>query len=100
MLRHVVLWTFKESFEGSGKADIVAKVTGLLQRCADQIPSIRTFELGQPGEGYEATYDLILISTFDDAAGLQEYIEHPVHQEAVAYIGQVRETRACMDYAV
>ena len=64
------------------------------------MPSLRTFELGVPADGYEATYDLILVTGFDDAAGLKAYAEHPVHQEVAAYIGKVRTERVCMDYEV
>ncbi len=100
MLRHVVLWTFKDSHEGADKPAIIDEAVALLQRCADEVPSVRGFELGRPAEGYEATHDLILISTFDDKAGLQDYIDHPVHQDVVAYLSQVRQTRAVMDYEV
>ncbi len=100
MLRHVVLWTFKDAHEGTDKPAIIAKVVALLRRCEAEVPSLRTFELGGAADGLETTYDLILVSSFDDAAGLQAYVEHPVHQEASAYIGQVRVERVCMDYLV
>jgi len=100
MLRHVVAWTFKDQHEGADKTAIVARVSDLLRRCEAEVPSIRGFELGAAAEGYETTYDLILVSTFDDAAGLADYIRHPVHQDAVAYIKDVRIDRICMDYEV
>ncbi len=99
MLRHVVAWTFHDP-EGIGKAAVVDEVVAALRRCEAEVPSLRGFELGRASEGYETTYDLVLVATFDDLAGLQAYVTHPVHQAALAVIGPVRDQRMCMDYEV
>ena len=74
MLRHVVLWTFKDAHDGTDRPAMIAKVVALLRRCEAEVPSLRTFELGGAADGLETTYDLILVSSFDDAAGLQAYV--------------------------
>lgn len=100
MLRHVVAWTFKDSHEGLDKAAIIDRAAELLNRCETGVPSVRGWELGRATEGYEASHDLILISTFDDAAGLKAYIEHPVHQDVVEFLGKVRDQRVVIDYEI
>jgi hypothetical protein len=46
----------------------------------------------------ESNYDVSLIFDFDNAEDLQTYQDHPTHKAFGAFIGQIRESRACIDY--
>jgi hypothetical protein len=98
MLKHIVMWKFKEHAEGADKATNLLKAKALLDACAKLSPGTRRFEVAIAQPGLEATYDLILNSEFTDAAALAAYADHPQHVALMPFIGAVREARQCMDY--
>ena len=98
MLKHIVLWTFKDHAEGVDKAANLFKAKALLDACADIAPGTRRFEVAIALSGFECTYDLILYSEFDDQAALDAYQNHPQHVALKPFIGAVRLERQCMDY--
>ena len=65
-----------------------------------QIDVIRAFEVGLNNAGASDNYDIVLVSEFDDEDALQRYIEHPVHQEVVAFVRANTEGRAGVDFTV
>ena len=100
MLKHIVMWKFKEHAEGADKATNLRKAKALLDACAKLSPGTLRFEVATAQPGLEATYDLILYSEFADAAALAAYAEHPQHVALKPFLGAVREERQCMDYTV
>ena len=98
MLKHIVLWKFKDHAEGVDKAANLFKAKALLDACADIAPGTRRFEVAIAQSGFECTYDLILYSEFDDQAALDAYQNHPQHVALKPFIGAVRLERQCMDY--
>lgn len=97
MIAHIVCWTFADEAEGRAKAENVELVVAALSRCAE-LPGVTGFRLVRPQEGLEASFDLMLVSEFTDAAALAAYAAHPLHQEAGKLIAAVRTGRWAMDY--
>ncbi len=93
MLRHIVLFTLKDPQDAP-------QVKALLDSCKDLVPGIREFDVGIRTEGLEATADVVLVSTFEDAAALAAYQPHPHHQHVVAQIRQMASGRQVLDYLV
>lgn len=93
MLRHIVLFTLKDAADAP-------KVKALLDTCKDLVPGIHEFDVGIKTEGLEATADVVLVSTFADAAALAAYQPHPHHQGVVAQIRQMASGRQVLDYLV
>ena len=91
MIKHIVLFTLKDPANAP-------KVKALLDSCKDIVPGIREFEAGIKTEGLEATADVVLVSTFDDAAALAAYQLHPHHQGVVAQIREMASGRQVLDY--
>ncbi|MFZ2297339.1 Dabb family protein [Aquabacterium sp.] len=91
MIKHIVLFTLKDPANAP-------KVKALLDSCKDIVPGIREFEVGIKTEGLEATADVVLVSTFEDAAGLAAYQPHPHHQGVVAQIREMASGRQVLDY--
>ena len=91
MIKHIVLFTLKDPANAP-------KVKALLDSCKDIVPGIREFEVGIKTEGLEATADVVLVSTFDDAAALAAYQPHPRHQGVVAQIREMASGRQVLDY--
>jgi hypothetical protein len=48
--------------------------------------------------GAEAPYDLMLICRFESLEGMREYLNHPAHLEASAYIAGLMEQGASLCY--
>jgi quinol monooxygenase YgiN len=91
MIKHIVLFTLKDPANAP-------QVKALLDSCKDIVPGIREFEVGIKTEGLEATADVVLVSTFADAAALAAYQPHPHHQGVVAQIREMASGRQVLDY--
>lgn len=81
MLRHVVLWTFKDGVPAPERESIVAAVRAL----RSTVPSLRALEVGENVSPARAQgYTHVLIETFDDRDGLAAYASHPTHVPVLA----------------
>lgn len=100
MVKHVILWTLKDSLTWEEKAAVKKGIKEGLEGLAGRIPGltqIKVYTEGLPS----SNADLMLDSAFVDEAALKGYASHPEHV-AVAD-GQVRPytaTRMCLDYIV
>jgi quinol monooxygenase YgiN len=74
----------------------------LLDSCASVVPGIVEFEVAvrqPPGAGsLDANVDVVLISTFTDAAQLEAYQQHPLHHAVGVQLGAMRAARQVLDY--
>ncbi len=93
MLRHIVMFNLK-------RAEDAPKVKALLDSCKDLVPGMHEFEVGIKTEGLEANADVVLVSTFVDAAALAAYQPHPHHQSVVAQIREMAAGRHVVDYLI
>ncbi|RYF76860.1 MAG: Dabb family protein [Comamonadaceae bacterium] len=98
MLKHIVIWKFKDHAEGADRAANIVKAKALLEGCAHLVPGTLRFEVVTAQPGLEASADLMLDSEFADADALQAYLDHPQHLALKPFLGAVRERRECMDY--
>lgn len=63
-----------------------------------RIPEIRDLHWGPNLAPSAAEYSHVLTVVVDDMAAVGRYLEHPVHQEAVArHIAPIREARLALD---
>jgi len=93
MIRHIVMFQLK-------RAEDAPKVKALLDSCKGLVPGMHEFDVGIKTEGLEATADVVLVSTFEDAAALAAYQPHPHHQGVVAQIREMASGRQVLDYLV
>lgn len=100
MIRHVVMWKLKDEALGLAKPALQAELMRRLEALVGRVPSIVTFEVGLNVVPGDTASEVCLVSTFADLAGLQAYIEHPAHQEVVAFVKQVVSDRRAADYEV
>lgn len=100
MTKHIILWTLKETLSAEEKAQVKAGIKAGLEGLAGQIPGLVDIHV-QTECLPSSNADLMLDSTFTDAAALQGYSVHPAHV-AVAD-GKVRpyvQVRSCLDFDV
>ena len=82
MLTHVVLFKFKPETTAEQIAGLEAGLKGLPAVIAE----IREFRFGRDVIHSERSYDLALVSAFDDLAAMQRYQVHPAHQAVIAQV--------------
>lgn len=101
MIRHIVMFQFKEEAEGRLKKENVSITKEMLDALPAKIDLIRHSEthIGAIGSA-ESNYDLLLISDFDSFDDLNAYIVHPDHKAVGAFMRPVRLSRSCIDIEI
>jgi hypothetical protein len=94
MLVHIVMFAFKEE----NKQENLHKVKEMLEALPSKIDTLRSMEVGIDISRSERSFDLVLVSTFDDQAGLETYVPHSAHQEVVSVIKEVTTLSKVVDY--
>jgi hypothetical protein len=98
MIRHIVLWTFREHAGGADRAENIRAAAALLRELPARISCIRSFEVGVDVLHGEQSFDLALSATFASLDDLREYQQHPEHQRVVAFLRSVHNGRAVVDF--
>lgn len=97
MIRHVVMWKFKEIGEGKTKEENLDIVKDKLLALLPIIPELKKMEIEKDVSHTDMSYDLILITEFENLDDLHTYAVHPEHQKVAAYVGKVVESRVVLD---
>jgi hypothetical protein len=99
MIKHVVLFKFKEDLSLSTKEEKITQIqTGLLE-LKNTIGELKSIEVGLNSNPHEE-YDLALITTFDSYDALATYAQHPEHLKVAEWIREILEKRACVDFEI
>jgi len=98
MLKHIVMWTFKDHAEGADKPTNLRKAKALLDACAGIVPGMGRFEIAIAQPGLECSHDLVMYAEFADRAALDAYVHHPQHEALKPFMSAMRQARQCMDY--
>jgi hypothetical protein len=93
VITHVVMMKLRE-------ADQALEVRRRLEALPAQIPEIKSYQVGLDELHGPRAWHVVLLSAFDDVAALQTYVAHPAHQDVVAFLDRVCETRASVDFTV
>jgi len=94
MLTHIVLFRFKPETSAEQAGQLEAGLKGL----PTVIDEIREFRVGRDIIRSERSYDLGLISAFDDLAAMQSYQVHPAHQQVVAMVKTLCSSVVAVDF--
>lgn len=97
MVRHVVLWKFKENAEGRTRRENMELVKERLLALPALIPQIRKLEVAFDQRGTEFSADVMLLTEFDSMEALESYIVHPDHQAVGSLVRSVTELRMSHD---
>ena len=98
MLKHVVMWRFKEGADGKTRKEHAEWMKENLERLPEMIPEICSLEVGVNKCTGDMAYDAVLISVFRSTDDLKKYKEHPEHKKVSAYCKKVRESRTVVDF--
>ena len=97
MIRHVVMWKFKDEAEGRTKPENMRLAREVLLSLRTKIPGIVEWEVGENTVEAPEAYDLVLVSLFSDLESLFAYQNHPEHVQVVEFLRKVRLFRTVVD---
>ncbi len=93
MIKHIVLWKFKENTENEREVFLerLLALNGV-------IPEIKNAEIKRNVNMNGDNYDAMLISTFDSIENMEKYKVDPRHLEVSSLCKAIRISRASIDY--
>ena len=100
MIKHIVMWKFKDFAEGATKQENILKVKSMLEALPGKIDFIRKMQVNVNVNPKEGMYDAVLISAFDSLEDVEKYRVHPEHKKISSFVALIREGRASVDYEV
>lgn len=100
MIRHIVMWKFKDYAEGATKHENILKVKTMLESLPGKIDFIREMQVDINVNPKEGMYDAVLISAFDSLEDVEKYRVHPEHKKISSFVSLIRESRASVDYEI
>ena len=96
MVRHIVMWDYKDGFTGDKNKENAERVKHELESLAN-LNGIIEFNVFI-NEMISSSKDVILNSLFENEEALAAYQIHPEHQRVSEFVGTVFQNRACFDY--
>lgn len=100
MIKHVVMWKFKESALNNTQEENIIEFASKLEALVgviDEIVSLRAGKNILPGE---TASDLVLLSEFNSLQDLEKYNNHPEHQKVLAFGKEVIAERRAVDFEI
>ena len=91
MVKHIVLYNFKE---GVDKQEAVKLIASVLEPLVGKIPGLLHLEIRGTFQGV----DYALYSEFESREALAAYATHPLHEEAKAKFFHLLDKRYAADY--
>ena len=99
MVKHIVMWKFKDFAEGKSKEENFNFVKESLENLPGLIPEIKFIEVGRNFNA-DSDFDAVLYSEFDSPEDLEIYQNHPEHKKVSQYVAKIRGERIVGDYIV
>lgn len=97
MVKHIVMWSFKEEVGTQERVEASAKIKEGLEGLTGVVPGlISAHVVTEPISS--SSHDLCLITEFDTAEALKAYATNPDHVKVAAFVRSVTCNRACMDF--
>jgi hypothetical protein len=96
VLRHIVMYKFKDTATPAQVQEVVAAFAGLPKK----VDTIIGYEAGTnvSQEGKSDGFTHVFVVTFKDEAGLATYLKHPAHDAYVQVVKDKREKVVVFDY--
>jgi hypothetical protein len=92
MIKHIVMWKFKDGVPEAEKREAKRQLESL----KGVTPTLVEIEVGLDVLGSAQSKDMVLHSEFRSLEGLQAYAEHPEHVKVAEFI----KPRVCERHAV
>ncbi len=96
MIKHIVMWTFKDEVAEADKLEMKRQLEAL----KGVVSSLVNIEIGLDLSKKEASMDMVLYSEFQTAEDLAAYAVHPAHLKVVEFVKPLVCDRAVVDFEV
>jgi len=100
MIRHIVMWKFKESAEGNTREENMKLVKEKLLALRPIIGELRRMEVGFDIMHTDMSMDLCLLTEFDSVEDMKIYANHEAHLAVSKFVRSVIETRVVLDHEI
>lgn len=98
MIKHIVLFNFKETALGADKAANIARAKAMLENLVGRIPTLLSMSAGPNAVPGATAWDFALVAEFETIEALQQYTVHPEHKKVSEFMSSVRSDRASVDF--
>ncbi len=95
MIRHIVMFKIKDEFKNE-IPQLVKNFYGM----KGKIEGMLDLEAGADFLGSDRSYDLALITVFENRAAFEAYQTHPVHMPVKKHMHEVRCASVACDYEI
>jgi hypothetical protein len=100
LIKHIVMWKLKDHALGNGKGTNARLLKEKLEALEGKIPGLLRIEVGLDKSGAPEAADVILHSELESWEALESYQNHPLHQEVVPFVAEIRSERRVADYEI
>ena len=97
MIRHTIMWKFKEQVGNEDRDAIMSHVEKILSALKPIIPEIRSMRIEKDILRSQSSFDMIYITEFDSLDTLEVYRVHPEHMKVSKYVAKVSTARVVAD---
>ena len=98
MIKHIVIWTLKDSAGGRDKAANAQLLKEKLEALRNSISGMIKLEVGLDFSRTQSSGDVVLYAEFVSRRALDDYQVHPEHEAVKAFVLGIREERWIVDY--
>jgi hypothetical protein len=94
MIKHIVLFKFKADANERDRQQAIADLRAL----PGKIDVIREYEVGEDVLRSARSWDMVIVSAFDNLETLDIYQRHDAHTEVASRLATMKEAIAAVDY--
>ena len=101
MVKHIILWTLKDSLSEEEKIQIKKSIKEGLESLQGVVPGLTDIKVQIDGRLASSNADLMLDCTLESEEALKGYAVHPAHVAiANSRVRPFTEIRSCLDYTI
>lgn len=101
MVKHIILWTLKDSLSEEEKIQIKKSIKEGLESLQGVVPGLTDIKVQIDGRLASSNADLMLDCTLESEEALKGYAVHPAHVAiANSRVRPSTAIRSCLDYTI
>ena len=101
MVKHIILWTLKDSLSDEEKIQIKKSIKEGLESLKGVVPGLTDIKVQIDGRLASSNADLMLDCTLESEEALKGYAVHPAHVAiANSRVRPFTAIRSCLDYTI
>lgn len=101
MVKHIILWTLKDSLSEEEKIQIKKSIKEGLESLQGVVPGLTDIKVHIDGRLASSNADLMLDCTLESEEALKGYAVHPAHVAiANSRVRPFTAIRSCLDYTI